>query len=172
MNKKAAIWVSAILYIVLGIVAITLILNAGLPLINKMQDRNTISQTKEVITAFDQKIRFVANQGPGALEPFYIEIKSGELTIDEAGNKIYWSMKTIDQPQEPDTSLEEGNFVSILNRTIVKNEYNMTILVNYQNRLNLNLSSEFGNKFQGRYQLSIRHIGVENDLPTILINVR
>lgn len=171
MKKKGAIWVSAILYIVIGIIAITLILNAGLPLINRMRDRNIVSQTTQVLDAFDQKVRFVANQGPGALEPFYVEIKNGELIIDENQETIIWNMKTEDRSQEPGVVFEEGNLATFLNETIIKNEYLINIYLDYSNRLNISLTSDAGNVLKGPYQLSIRHTGVVNNLPVISIEV-
>ena len=40
MNKKGDIWVSAILYFGLGIIVIAILLAAGLPVINKLKDKN------------------------------------------------------------------------------------------------------------------------------------
>ena len=47
--KKGDIWISAALYFGLGIVVLSLILAAGLPVINKLRDKNIIIQTKEIM---------------------------------------------------------------------------------------------------------------------------
>ena len=58
-NKKGDVWVSAVLYIALGMVLITLILSAGLPLIEKMRDKNTIVQTKNLLFNINANIETI-----------------------------------------------------------------------------------------------------------------
>ena len=82
--KKGEIWISAVLYTAIGIVAMTLILAAGIPLINKIKDRNTFAQTKELMYVFDESIRTVISEGLGSqreLSPF--NIQRGDLYINE-----------------------------------------------------------------------------------------
>ncbi|MBU4502978.1 MAG: hypothetical protein KKA79_10370, partial [Nanoarchaeota archaeon] len=105
MKKKGQIWVSAVLYIALGMIVITLILSAGVPLINKMRDRNTITQTKTVMFDLDNNIKAVVNEAKGStrfLSP--VDINSGQLFIDQAGsNTTEWVMRTSNRMIEPET---------------------------------------------------------------------
>ena len=81
---KGQVWISAVLYIAIGIVAISLILSAGLPLIYKMRDRNTVMQTKDLLHTFDSSIRQVASEGLGSqrvLDP--VIIKGGKLSVEK-----------------------------------------------------------------------------------------
>ena len=83
MEKKGDIWVSAVLYIALGMVVITIILSAGMPLINKMKDKNTIVQTKDLFFNLNANIETVANEGLGSkrfISTFLIS--SGDMKID------------------------------------------------------------------------------------------
>ena len=64
-SKKADIWISAALYFGLGIIVITIILSAGLPLINRLKDKNTVIETKDVMFKLDTAIREVIRNGPG-----------------------------------------------------------------------------------------------------------
>ena len=47
-RKKGQIWVSTVLYMALGLIAISVILSAGIPMINRMKERNTIIESKEI----------------------------------------------------------------------------------------------------------------------------
>ena len=102
LNKKGDVWISVVLYTAIGVVALTLILSAGLPLIQKMRDKNTVAQTKNLMTIVDENVRAVVGEGPGSrryLSPF--EIKAGDLYIDQDSDRIYWSLKTTAKMVEP-----------------------------------------------------------------------
>ena len=62
MQKKGDVWISAILYFGIGIVIITILLTAGLPVINKLRDKNIIIQTKQVMHTMDDNIREVIKE--------------------------------------------------------------------------------------------------------------
>ena len=109
--KRGQIWISAVIYIGLGIVAIALLIGAGVPLINKMRDRNTFFQTKDVMHTIDNAVFEVFSEGPGSrrfLSP--INIGKGNLYIHEnLDQTIKWRMETDAVLQEPGTNLMEGN---------------------------------------------------------------
>ena len=172
MNIKGAVWVAAVLYIALGVIAITVILGAGLPLIQKMKERNTIAQTKDLMQVLDETIRRVASEGPGSqrqLSPFVIKV--GELTVDEldnaqvGSNTIYWKSKTGAVIMEPGASKKEGNLGVELDATHIEGEYEVTLRLDYRNFLDIALVSDFGNPFSGDFSLLIRNTGRFNDDP-------
>ncbi len=74
INKKGDVWVSAVLYIALGMVIITIVLAAGLPLVTKMKDKNTVAQTKRVMLSIDDNLKEVATEGPGSRRVIPLEI--------------------------------------------------------------------------------------------------
>src|SRR3989344_5316859 len=114
--KKSMIWISAVLYIALGIAAISLVLAAGLPLINNLKDKNTIIETKEIMFTIDNTIRQVLSEAPGSRRTLYLEIQKGNLYIDEDGNnKIIWTMKIKALIQEPEIIIEEATLKTYLN---------------------------------------------------------
>ena len=122
MKKRGQIWVSAVLYIALGMIVITLILSAGVPLINNMRDRNTISQTKMVMFDLDSNIKAVANEAKGSvryLSP--VGINAGQLFIDQGdSNKIEWNMITQNKMIEPGIDFTEGDLNLRLEETAVE----------------------------------------------------
>ena len=59
MNKNGDVWISAVIYIGLGIVLLSIILAAGLPVIDRMRDTYTAKQTKEIMLTVDQNINII-----------------------------------------------------------------------------------------------------------------
>lgn len=159
MKNKGDIWVSAVLYLTLGVIALALILSAGIPLINKMKDRNTIIQTKEILTTFDEVIKRVANEGPGSQRELpLVTISAGKLIIDESADTIFWTLDTEAIIQEPEKSIQEGVVTMTLRESKVVGRYTMEILTAYPS-IDLKLNSAFSNPFVGKYALLIRHTG-------------
>ena len=182
MKKKGFVWVSAVLYIALGVVAISLVLSAGLPLINKMKDRNTVIQTKEVMHAIDKNIWQVRSEGIGSkrfLQP--VIIKGGKLMIfsEEKGgenkNKIIWEMKTKTkmmeacEPNEKDSDIlktctqPEGNLKMYSYLTNVEDEYKIVLELDYTDNIKINLEGDYtsGSGLTGNYGLAIENSGYE-----------
>lgn len=171
MRKKGFVWISAVLYIALGIVAISLVMTAGLPLINKMKDRNTILQTKELMHTIDKNIQQVRSEGVGSrryLEP--VIIKGGKLFIDDFENRIWWEIKTkakiMEACKESDTdknkcTQSEGNLKMYAFYTPVEGEYLIRIELDYGTddgeNINLQIGGDYtsGSALVGKYALSI-----------------
>lgn len=175
---KGQLWISAVLYIALGVVLITLILAAGLPLINKMRDRNTILQTKEMLFQVDENIRSVISEGPGSkrfLSP--IEIGKGELYFDkEDTNNITWTINTNNKLVEPGFLFEEGYIQYFLEPSLVEGEYYIHLNLDYSDIADIKLSdtNPYGNPFTGTYGLTIERTGDYNpitELPIIELTV-
>jgi|TARA_B100001971_G_C18247138_1_gene575150 hypothetical protein len=173
MKKRGQVWISAVLYTALGVIIITIILSAGLPLINKIRDRNLVTQTKELLHSLDENIRVVANEGPGSkrfISPLNIE--GGELIIDEFDDRLHWSLKTNNKLAEPNIVFDEGTLKLFLNKTVVKDEFIVNLEVGYDSIVDLKLNSEFENPFLGEYSMSIEHDGTYTDSkPVIIISI-
>ncbi len=141
INKKADIWISAALYFGLGIIVITIILSAGLPLINRLKDKNTVIETKDVMFKLDTAIREVIRSGPGEQRSLSLEIKKGDLSINNLDNILTWSYKTSALLSEPGLTISEGSLNIITENTGVKDEYLVTLSLNYQDLADLKKSS-------------------------------
>jgi len=164
MKKKSQIWVSAVLYIALGLVIITLILSAGVPMINKIRDKNTITQSKKLMFDIHENIEAVINEAKGSarfLSP--VDINSGELVINDVDDRVEWSMLTKNEFMVNDTVFTEGDLYLLLENTATEGEYEMNLYLDYSARdVNLSLVGEYGNPFQGKYSFSIKNMGYEN----------
>ncbi len=165
MKKRGQIWVSAVLYIAMGMIVITLILTAGVPLINKMRDRNTIAQTETVMLNIHNNIQAVmeARGSTRYLSP--VDITVGQLLVDEGdSNRIEWGMKTENKLMEPDIVFTRGDLNLELKSTPIEGEYDMTLFFDYTDKaVDLVLSGDFQNPLQGRFSITIRNNGYKTE---------
>jgi hypothetical protein len=164
--KKGDIWISAVLYMALGIIVIALILAASLPLIEKIKDRNTVAETKNLLLSIDESIKTVAKEGPGSQrELSSLIIKKGQLDVRGTDDTITWQLKTSAPLMEPDIPLKEGVLHLELKSTPVVDEYLMTISLEYENLLDLVLDSPYQSPFMGQYSGLVLHNGTFSIAP-------
>lgn len=180
MAKKGQTWISAILYLALGLVVIGIILGVALPVVSNVRDRNTYIQTKELMVGIDKNVMEVMNEGPGSrrfLSPLAVE--KGALYIAPAKenandpDRLIWRFKTKSKLMEPDIEFKEGNLKLKLAKTIVVDEYEQSITIEYANA-NIKLVSKLANPFVGTYSMVIENIGYEagQNRPTVSIDMR
>lgn len=175
IHKKGDVWISAVLYMALGVIVLTIILAAGVPMIQKMKDKNSFSQAKTVFFTLNENINDVINEGPASrrwLSPF--EIKSGEFTIDETNNRIIWSMKTKAKMMEPSydfrdnptgiPEFQEGDLYMYAQDTNIVDEYIASLKLDYNNTAQLQLDSPFAGPYAGTYSLTVEHAGDYKDI--------
>jgi cbb3-type cytochrome oxidase subunit 3 len=167
----------------LGVIVLTIILAAGVPMIQKMKDKNSFSQAKTVFFTLNQNVNDVINEGPASrryMSPF--EIKSGEFTIDGATDLIIWSMKTKAKMMEPSydfkgnptdiPEFQEGDLYLYAQDTNIVDEYIASLKLDYTGIAHLQLESPFSGPFAGTYSLTVEHTGTyEDNLPVIKIKI-
>lgn len=166
MRKRGQIWISAVLYMALGVVILTIILAAGVPLIQKMKDKNTVTQTKNMFFVLDENVRGVLNEGPGAkryLSPF--EVRAGEFYVNTDKDLLTWKITTTAKLIEPGIEMSEGAVKMQSTKTLLVDEFIMNLMLNYTNVAKLNLVSDFQNPFTGVYSLSIKNTGTYMPAP-------
>ena len=156
---------------------ILLLIGAGIPLINKMRDKNTYFQTKEVMHTIDEAISTVVSEGPGSrryLSP--LVIKKGKLSIHELqDNKVKWTMETKSVLQEPGVSLTEGNLIlSFTKDDIVIGQYDATISALYLQRgIRFSIDSDVEGQvsgLDGTFSLSITNNGIDEATGSTLVD--
>jgi len=155
MNKKGDIWISAALYTAIGVIMVTLILSVGMPFVNKLKDRNTVLQTKNVLYEFDNAIRSVYNEGFGSRRPLFVEIGEGDFTIDNVNEKISWKIISDEKLGiEPDLTkpIEEGN-LKISSKTLGQG-FEIELFLDYKDEIDIESSLKL---LSGKYNLVIEH---------------
>jgi type II secretory pathway pseudopilin PulG len=156
MQKRGDIWISAVIYIALGIVILTIVLAVGLPTISKMKDTYTAKQTKEIMLTLDSNVRSVYNQGPGAQTQVKLKIGKGELNVNSADDKISWTTRTKALLSEPDVPVQEGNLIIFTESSAQKGEYDLYLTLDYSQ---IDIVYSEGTTIKGTTLLSITNAG-------------
>ncbi|PIN69121.1 hypothetical protein COV93_06755 [Candidatus Woesearchaeota archaeon CG11_big_fil_rev_8_21_14_0_20_43_8] len=107
--RKGQIWLSAISYILITVVIIVLLLNTGIPLLEKVKDKSIFTKTKDMFLNIDSQIKDVQSEGAGAQRVIPIEIKKGDMTIQD--NQIKWKMESKAKILEPRTKVFVGDLI-------------------------------------------------------------
>ena len=178
MKKEGQIWISAVIYIALGVIAIALLAAAAVPLVKKMRDRNTFEQTKDLMSEIDDAIRQVVAEGPGSqrfLSP--INIKKGELYISGRGNDIQWTMETKAVLQEPNSEIESGGLILRFDEDeLIKDQYDAEIAIEsftprkiilYVNGVNDGEAPDL----TGTFSITITNNGILVDSDLTIVNI-
>jgi len=129
--KKGDIWISAALYFGLGIVVLSLILAAGLPVINKLRDKNIIIQTKEIMFNLDNIIRAVTRGGAGEQRVVNLDIKKGQFLINNNYDTINWTTEVNIQVSEIGIPYRESNVIISTEKSQVEGEFITTLSLDY-----------------------------------------
>ena len=166
MNKKADIWISAVIYIGLAITILTIVLAAGMPVINKLRDKNIEIQTRDVMSSLDDTIRTVVKEGPGSRRPIKLDIGRGNFIIDEQGSTITWNLESTYLESEPSVVFREGHLSIWTESTPVQETYNIYLQLNYTSLINLTTDIT---TISGPYDILITNLGGET-LPNIHIS--
>ena len=120
MKRKSQIWVSAVLYALIAVLALVLILEAGLPIMERMKDRATFTKVKDIMLNLDKHIQDVANEGEGSQRIISLDVKDGELSFNN--NQVVWEMKTKQKIIDPRTSTSIGNLIITSNANVITYE--------------------------------------------------
>lgn len=169
----------------LGVIVLTIILSAGVPMIQKMKDKNVLSQTKTLFYTIDKNIKAVSNEGPASkryLSPF--EIKAGDFYVDSEADRIRWQLRTEAKLMEPSYYLNgqptgvpefrEGPIYMYMNETNIVGEYLLNLKLDYSEVADIELESMFEGPYSGTYSVSIRHNGTYDpvtNLPDIIFEI-
>ncbi|MFH0875055.1 MAG: hypothetical protein V1859_03895 [archaeon] len=132
-NRKSEVWVSAILYTLVATVALVLILEAGIPILERLKDRTTFTKTKEMMLSLDKQIQAVASEGEGSQRVVNLEIKEGKLLI--GNNQVVWEFETKNRIIDSKTSQDIGNLVITSNANVIvtENDYNYFLNTSLKN---------------------------------------
>ncbi len=160
--KKGQIWISAALYTALGLILITLILSVGMPFVNKIKDRNTILQTKNILFEVDKLVREVDLEGVGSRRPFFVDIGEGDFLIKNEGaeEKIIWTLISKEK-----LGIESGNSVGELGPLIeegslkiqskkVGQGFEISLWLDYKDIIDIESNLK---QLSGQYNLIIEH---------------
>ncbi len=107
--KKGEIWVSAVIYVLVGVIVLTIVIQGGIPLIKSLQERSNVNRARSTFTALDQQIQEIAKEGQGSQRVVSLEISEGTVRVEDS--KLRWKIETSSKIIEPKTRVELGNLV-------------------------------------------------------------
>ena len=108
-SKKGAIWVSAVIYVLVGIIVLTIVIEAGIPFIKSLQERSNVNRARNTFSSLDQQIQDVAKEGQGSQRIIPLEVSEGSVKVEDG--KLRWKIETNSKVLEPRTRIELGNLV-------------------------------------------------------------
>ncbi len=109
IGEKGEIWVSAVIYVLVGVIVLTIVIQAGIPLIKKLQERNSVNQARNTFTALDQQIQEIAKEGQGSQRVVPLDVSEGTVKVEDS--KLRWKIETSSKIIEPKTRIELGNLI-------------------------------------------------------------
>jgi len=158
MKKRGAIWISAVLYMGLGIMVLSMVLAVGLPAVQKMKDRYTIKETKNLMLVFDENIRTIYQEGPGSQRVVDLKIGRGTFEIDEDNEKVSWYLQTKVPASQAGETATEGNLEIITETTPIKDQYGVTLSLDFSLFLNITFEGD-QDIISGNTKLSVLNKG-------------
>src|SRR3989338_10457272 len=103
-GRKGAIWISAVLYVLIAVVMMVIVLEAGLPLIKSLNEKSAFTRIRDTLVGLDKQIQQVASEGQGSQRIIPLEITDGEFRIEQ--QKIRWKLETDSKIVESKTRIE------------------------------------------------------------------
>lgn len=175
MNKRGSVWVSALLYLALGLVLIGIVIGIASPIVSRISERNVFKQTKDVMFSIDHAVNEVVNEGPGSRRYLStVEIREGSLDVDAFSDTITWTFDTTSKLIEPDIVFQEGPLTILLQEGVGKGQYVLSMNMSYSDSANLDFTGEsLGSPFRGEFSISFENGGFQtSEYPTVLVSVQ
>ncbi|MEM4337121.1 MAG: hypothetical protein QXG86_03900, partial [Candidatus Woesearchaeota archaeon] len=129
--KKGALWISAVLYILITALIMVIVLEALTPVVENLKDKSTFIRMRDTFLGLNQYIKEVSIEGQGSQRVVPIEIQKGELSVKN--NQIKWDMPTDASILEPRSSVELGNLIIVANGDVDAYEDNGTFVLTNTN---------------------------------------
>ena len=169
--KRGDTWISSVLYILLGLIVISILLASFLPLIDKMKDKNTFIQTKVLMSGLDDTIKETL-EGVGSQREFFLDIQKGEFQIDSDKEEIRWKLITKARLLEPKVD-DEKNVFKEGDLTVFADTsegYALNVVLNY-GKINIDLDTKPKIlNLKGQSKLIIKNEG--NDGGNTIISIK
>ena len=137
-KKKGVVWISTVLYVLIGLAIMASLLAIIRPKISETKDKFVIDQTIQSLNTLDDTI-LRAREATGTSLNYVIRLDEGSLTIDGAKNTISWQAMSNYQYSEANKTIAIGKikastfpYMSIWNVTLILDYtgYNVNLTIN------------------------------------------
>jgi len=136
-SKKGIVWVSTVLYILIGLAVIGMLLVVIRPKIAQMKDSLTIDQTIQSMNKFDE-VMLRTRQAAGMRLSYELQLSRGEFLINAVNESVAWILRdSAYKYSEENISIKIGN-IDILTQK-KGNVWQVTLSRDYSNS-NINMT--------------------------------
>jgi hypothetical protein len=157
--NRADIWISTVIYMLIGLSVISGLLIAARPKIEEARDRLTIQSMINNFNVIHSYIKEV-NEVPGTARILEIKINKGEMRVLPKEDRIEWSIVTNFEFSEPGLLQQVGNIYLI---TTKQQKIVTTLFVNYTTPINITTAADGeGQNLTLTQSPSIYKIKIEN----------
>ena len=174
---KAQVWISVVIYTLVGITAIGLVLLVAQPRISEIRDSITIKQTIEAFHSLDSTVRSVL-VAPGNRRQLEFSLTKGEVTINPETDTITWEMISKKKFSEPGTIVREGG-LAILTDGGENGPWTVTVTLSYEGVTDIIVSDDPNKreplvlqKAAQPYKLSIENLGAPSAGQLQQVNIK
>jgi len=171
-SGKAQIWIETVIYTLIALIMIGAVLTFARPKIQEIQDKIVIDQSFESLEEIDSQIMSAINGGIGNKRIISVEIKKGELKIDDQEpNQILFILKDSrsiysEPTTDPEKFLKIGGKIEVQTQKTGKTAVVVLRLKYDPGDVDIIYSSEYGNilgKSPSPYKFTITNLGL-NDI--------
>ena len=129
MKRKGVVWVSTVLYVLIGLAIISTLLAVLRPKIAETRDAFLIDQTVQGFNTLDDTI-FRVREATGNRFLYTLNLDKGTFYIDAINQKIYWNMDSSYQYSEENKTISEGR-IDALTTKISEKVWNVNLALDY-----------------------------------------
>ena len=117
--KAIATWISYLLYFVISLLVVTLVLVAGMPMLQRAKDVSIITSAKNQLQKMAEATFDVSKAGPESTTEFSFKVDEGFLVVDPEADKIYFTKNITTGILAPRSKVKEG-YITISTNVEVK----------------------------------------------------
>jgi type II secretory pathway pseudopilin PulG len=174
-NKKADVWVSTVLYILIGLAVMGTLLAVIRPKIADLKDFATIEQSINSMNKFDEIMSRV-RQSTGTSLKYNLQLSRGNFLINAVGENITWILKdSAHKYSEESVPLSIGNIDALTKKN--GNVWQITLTRDYSNS-NIDMTVNSMDRdwpltpAKIPYTIFIENLGIENGKQHIDISIK
>lgn len=156
-NKKAAIWVSAVLYILISLSILSIVLVSVQPIIDKNRDKALLYQSENILREIDSTLSRVS-ENEGTILNLDVKISRGNLIINSSSDKIAFELKdSAYQHSEENKVIKTGKIYSVTKK--INGKWGVLIYMDYSGVYNLSYAGTESSKIlsEAEYILSFEN---------------
>ena len=131
---KAQIWISTVIYILIGLAIISALLIAAKPKIDEARDRFTINYMINALNSLDNLINEVSNV-PGTKRSFELKLNKGEFKVIPQQDKLEYIIITKFKFSEPNKLIQIGKINLLTTET--RGKIQTKLWINYSAPINI-----------------------------------